>query len=216
MHHVPHFDELCSISKKVEVPKGVRIQDLDTKNTKDVFALAEGVCALSKMTLEGEERIFRYFTPNWLLRIVPMSLADYWDKDFGTNIYTRTPCRVYQIEGAAFMDFVRQRPQLAESVIKQLAYNMVMVQSVLFDFHDLPAGLRLCKVILDLDNGEGIPSFFTHEELGGFIGTHKVTVARIISALKKQDLIDHHSRKIIINNREKLIDMVQNRQVFSY
>jgi CRP/FNR family transcriptional regulator len=216
MHQIPHFEELCSISKEVEVPKGVRIQDLDTQNTKDVFALAEGVCALSKMTLDGEERIFRYFTPNWLLRIVPVSLADYWDKDFLTNIHTRTPCRVYQLEGLAFMDFIRKRPDLAESVIKILAHNMMMIQSVLFDFHDLPAGLRLCKVILDLDNGEGIPSFFTHEELGGFIGTHKVTVARIISALKKQNLIDHQSRKIIITHRKQLIDMVQNRRVFSY
>ncbi len=216
MHQIHHFDELCSIGKKILLPKGQCLQELSDRADKDVFALASGICALTKMTEEGEERTFMYFTPNWMLRLVPICLQDYHSEHWSMNIYTRTPCCIYKIQGTAFLELLSRRPMLAESALKILAYNLVSVQSNFFDRQDLSAFLRLCKLLLELDRGSGIPSFFTAEELGNFIGTHQVTVARIISELKKRNIVERKGRQLIITDRPSLLKILRERIVYDY
>ncbi len=216
MHIIHHYDELCSVGERLELPKGVCLQDMVPPGENCVFLLDEGVCAATKMTESGGERTFTYFTPRWLFSIVPLYLQEYADEEWEVQYYTRTPCSLYRIAADQFDAMVEQYPLLAKTVMKVLSYNLVRIQSNFFDREDLPAFLRVCKVLLQLDTGEGIAPFFTAEELGSFIGAHSVTVAKIIVQLKKHGFVGRRNRRLFVDDRSGLTRVLKERIILNY
>jgi CRP-like cAMP-binding protein len=219
LHNIHHYDELCSIGAKLTLSKGVCLRDL-AKEAADVFVLDAGIVSVSTLSMQGNEQTILYLTPRWLINIVPSflekELIEDRNEDYKVEHYTRTDCVLYQISSEDFTNFLKQRPLLAESVIYVLTHNLFSANRHYFQMQDLPVCLRLCKVLLDLDKGHGIEPFFTAEELSNHIGSHPVTVSKIIAELKKQNIVSRSGRRLFIQDRERLARIVKERKQFDY
>jgi CRP/FNR family transcriptional regulator len=190
-----------------------------------VFVLDSGIVSLSRLSMQGNEQVLLYLTPRWLINIVPSFLhddtsieeiEDIEDEGYGVVHYTRTDCVLYQISRERFSELTIQRPLLAKSVISVLTHNLFLSNKHYFQMQDLPVFLRLCKVLLRLDEGHGIEPFFTTEELGNYIGSHPVTVAKIIAELKKRNIVSRKGRRLFVEDRENLARIVQERKQYEY
>lgn len=216
-HKIDHFDEVCALGTRHDVPKNVRVQDLDRGDSiKYVYALKNGICSLSRITAAGEEKTFQYFTSEWLLRVVPVTMDDYWTENRAFSIYTKTPCELYQIHPQQFMDLCEKCPPLMRFLAKVLAHNLGLVLANAYDTHNLPVSSRLCKVLLDLDSGNGLDAFFTYAELASFLGVHKITVARIITRLKKLGNLKHEGGRLRIVDRDTILEIANGKILVRY
>jgi CRP-like cAMP-binding protein len=219
LHNIHHYDELCSLGEKLTLSKGACLSGLEGEY-RDVFVLDSGIVSVSTLSAQGNEQTILYLTPRWLINIVPSflekELLDDRDEDYKVEHYTRTDCVLYQISSEGFADFLKQRPLLAESVIYVLTHNLFSANRHYFQMLDLPVCLRLCKVLLDLDKGHGIETFFIAEELGNYIGSHPVTVSKIIAELKRQNIVSRRGRRLFIQDRTLLACILKERKPFVY
>ena len=214
-----HFDQFSSIGERLHVKKGINILSLDKTEKPAVYALVKGVCCLTKLTEDGEEMNYLYFTEGQLMRIVSCMLSDfsYTRKDF--EIVTKTPCIIQRIECAEFKQALRDDSKLAESVIYTLCERY---SATLLDQHqqyDQPACLRLCEALLRLSvphrNEFILNPDFTYNELAKYLKLHQITVTRIMSALKKNGVI-RKDKRIVIINIKKLQRLIHDQRPFEY
>ena len=106
--------------------------------------------------------------------------------------------------GLNLLEFVGQRLQRSQELAEEVAYWSVK--------------RRLARMILELDERYGHPTMgggrivnkvFTQADLAEMVGSTRETIAELMSALKKQDIIDQKRRRIVIKDVEALETMVR-------
>ena len=214
-----HFDVFSSIGKRLYVDKGVNILSLDRTETPSVYALIKGVCCLSKLTQDGEEMNYLYFSEGQLMRLVSCMLHDRVMPKENFNIITKTPCIVQQIECSEFKEALHRNIELAEAVIYTLSERM---GAVLIDQHltyERPASIRLCEALLRLSvphkKGFILEPSFTYAELAKYLKLHQITVTRMMAALKRDKVI-HKEKRIVYLDMERLQTIVENQETYAY
>lgn len=214
-----HFDEFTSIGKRLCVKKDIDILSLDRTENPAVYALVKGVCCLSKLTEDGEEMNYLYFTEGQLMRLVSCFLYDRYSLKENFAIITKTPCILQQIECSEFKEGIRNNIKLAEAVIYTLSERLAATLLDQHHLHEKPASLRLCEVLLKLSvpskNEFILEPGFTYAELAKYLKIHQITVTRIMAALKKKGVIRKDKRTVILNV-EKLQQIIRNHESFNY
>ncbi|RKD26541.1 transcriptional regulator, Crp/Fnr family [Caminicella sporogenes DSM 14501] len=109
---------------------------------------------------------------------------------------------------------IKNNSDMSLNLIKVLSKRLYKAQSKLKQIALDNAFHRAVEVLINLYETSGnqnsenfeIKLEISREELGNMIGTSRETVSRILSNLKKDDIIDVSGRKIIIKNIEKLMN----------
>lgn len=214
-----YFNQFCDLGTQLQVSKGTDILSLDKDGKPSVYALIKGACCLSKLTQEGEEVSYIYFYPGQLMRIVSCLSEEFGTSEERFAIVAKTDCIVQQIEFGVFRAEIRKNPDLAEAVILALGARL---GSSLLNQHSLyeqPASLNLCSALLKLstpyEDGYILEPGFTYEELAKLLRLHVVTVSRIMSALRQNNVIEKRKRVTILDI-ERLKEILKNKEVLSY
>lgn len=209
--------------RKIHIQKGVFIyQHTDEPNEKYIYLLEEGICALTSMTLDGEETIHLYFHPRRLIsfnqHFITKELNPACDLRFA--IIAKTPCTVYQIPLSVFRGMLRTDMDFNQYVMETLANNY---QEVLVHLHwrvEKSAIARLCYLLLEIAQSNHtntlVPRFFTYSELAKYLGVHQVTVSRIMTKLKKLGYIKKCPEGLSIENTEALWALMEPDSQFKY
>lgn len=209
--------------RKLQIQKGAFIyQHTDDPSEKFIYLLDEGICALTSMTMEGEENIHLYFHPFRLISFNQHIITEKLDPicDIRFAIIAKTPCTVYQIPLATFWDMLRTDMDFNRFVMQTLANNY---QEVLVHLHwrvEKSAIARLCYLLLEIAQSSRkqtlIPKFFTYSELAKYLGVHQVTVSRIMTKLKKMGYIKKCPEGLFIEDENALRTLIQNESQFKY
>lgn len=187
-----------------------------------VYLLDKGICSLSNITRDGEERVYLYFNAkrmigfNQLIKTSNQAMKD----GPSLSIISKTHCVLYKICSQDFYRLVATNSQFNAALIRTLSENY---QEVLVHFHHLQeesAAARLCRLLLDtarLKNGAlTVPAFFTYEELAKYLGTHPVTVSRIMAKLKKEGYLSKSGKEIIVDEPENLDRLIHSKTSLDY
>ena len=80
---------------------------------------------------------------------------------------------------------------------------------------------RLCGLLLEQSEKDAggelvLDSLFTYDELSHYLGVHNITVARIMSALKKEGVIRKLGRKTVISDMKKLKAIIDEELILEY
>ena len=124
---------------------------------------------------------------------------------------TSGPCQVNFVDRESMMNLVRKNGELGLHAAEALSRDF---QSAYRDIHDLvlarSSSGKLAKLLLswtdapEKSNEIRIRSSLTHEEMAQMIGSSRETVTRLLSSLKKKQVIRVEGSTLVIRNRVAL------------
>lgn len=201
---------------RITLPKNVIL------NKNYVYLLDEGICALTSITKQGEEKVYLYFRPHRLIGFNQFVISQEKLMESGPefSVITKTTCVLYQIPYHTFQELIVNNPDFNAFLMKTLADNY---SDALVHFHlmqEESVVVRLCHLLFEvsqIQNGvRVVPRFFTYAELAKYLGCHPVTVSRIMAKLKQKGFVSKISGGIAIEQEDALQQLINSESRFQY
>lgn len=217
----PILDTLLSYGSKIQVEKGVYLNIKHSRQAPGFFyLLEEGICALTSITDKGEEAVYLYFYPRRIIGFNQLLAGADRENSQEFFIITKTPCTLYRFSNDTFQNLLKRSPAFNEFLMKTLADNYY---EVLVHFHrrmEESAVTGLCRLLLSvarpIDGQLVVPKFFTYAELAKYLGTHAVTVSRIMAKMKQMGYMAKDRRGIVLKSPESIRNFLGGGQEFNY
>ena len=162
-----------------------------------LYYLTRGTLYRSFTTARGDEVLYgiKKAQPDAGLANSLVGVLSYYSEDriCSTTFIAVTECEGYLVPGEVFGAYVKDKPALLLDI----------VQMAMREYHDLMINYqahqekhianRLCQVLLNRavqeENGHYYVNDISNLELAGFLGTHQVTVSKILKCLKEKQII---------------------------
>ena len=203
----PALQALNQVSHRSTLPAGA-ILFVEGQSPRGMFILCSGKVNLSTTSREGKILILKTAEAGEALGLsAAISGATY-----ETTAETASPCHLNFVDRKHFLDLMQSHGEVGVHTAQALSRDF---QSAYRDIHDLiltrsSAG-KLARLLLsqshpqDLEAIETrIHSSMTHEEMAQRIGSSRETVTRLLSDLKKKQLIRLDGPTLVIRDRTAL------------
>ncbi|WP_240417269.1 Crp/Fnr family transcriptional regulator [Paenibacillus periandrae] len=134
---------------------------------------------------------------------------------FTTAIVTK-PSTLIKVNSAALINYISNKPDLMLSFFQELGTKVHLLTLQLSTMSFLTVEKRICYTLLmlsqdagsDTSDGLKISVRMTDQELANLIGTSRVTISKVLSSLKKHNLITKIHNHIYILDKEGLRNFV--------
>lgn len=198
---------LNQVSHKSTLPAGA-ILFVEGQSPRGMFILCSGKVNLSTTSREGKILILKTVEAGEALGLA----ASVSGLGYETTAETATPCQLNFVDRKHLLELMQTHSAVGVRAAQCLSRDY---QSAYRDIHDLvltrsSAG-KLARLLLsqspaqDADAEESrIHSAMTHEEMAQRIGASRETVTRLLSGLKKKQLIRLDGPTLVIRNRSAL------------
>lgn len=217
------WSKVIQYGTRVHMPKNVFLSGkCDNHISNYVYLLEEGICALTSITRQGEEKVYLYFHPQRLIGFNQFMLSQKKLREGSPSfsVVTKTPCVLYQIPALTFRELTTKNPEFNAFLLETLADNY---DDALVHFHlmqEESAVVRLSSLLLEVSRPfKGlllVPKFFTYGEMAKYLGCHPVTVSRIMAKLKQLGYIAKTHAGIVIENSSGLEKLLDSEACFKY
>ena len=196
---------LSNVSRLNTYPAGA-VLFVEGQMPRGAFVLCSGKVKLSTTSREGKVLILRIAEPGEVLGLS----AAIANEAFAITAETVCPCQVNFLEREALVRSIETSGELGLHTSQALSREF---QSAYRDIHDLvlarsSAG-KLARLLLSwtaqrTQKSEAaeirVRAFLTHEEMGQMIGASRETVTRLLSDLKRKDLIRLEGSMLVIRD----------------
>lgn len=122
------------------------------------------------------------------------------------SVMTTEACRCLVISSGAFREVLRQSPELAFNLIRNLAGRVRALTESVKSLALMDVYGRVAHTLIEMaecgSDGQAIPYPLTQQELANRVGASREMVAKILKDLETGGYIETHQRRITI--REKL------------
>lgn len=200
---------ISAASHQSALPGGALLY-LEGQMPRGVFMVCSGRVKLSTTSREGRILILKMAEAGEILGLSAVISGTAHE----VTAETTGPCRVNFIEREAFLKLMKQNGELGLRSAQALSQEY---HAAYRDIHDLilarsSAG-KLARLLLswlgDSVHPDGSPEIrirqaLTHEEMAQMIGSSRETVTRLLSELKKKQLIRLEGSTLVIRNRTAL------------
>lgn len=217
------WNHLKEYGIRVTMPKDTILNyEYDNHISNYVYLLEEGICALTSITKQGEEKVYLYFRPHRIIAFNQfiVSPEKHSENKPVFSIFTRTECVLYQIPFSIFHDLINRDMAFNKFLIGTLADNYSDALIHFHLMHEESVVVRLCHLLFEVSQLKGdryiVPRFFTYAELSKYLGCHPVTVSRIMAKLKQQGYIIKTPEGISIEKKEELQELINSESHFQY
>jgi CRP/FNR family transcriptional regulator len=206
----PALHAMIHGSHKSVLPAGA-ILFVEGQTPRGLFILCSGKVNLSTTSREGKILILKTAEAG---EVLGMSAA-ISGAGYETTAETATPCQLNFVDRAHILDLLQTHNEVGVQTAHCLSRDF---QSAQRDIHDLvltrsSAG-KLARLLLshspseDMDEHEiRIHASMTHEEMAQRIGSSRETVTRLLSNLRRKQLIRSDGPTIVIRNRTALEEL---------
>jgi CRP/FNR family cyclic AMP-dependent transcriptional regulator len=182
---------------------------VEGQTPRGAFVLCSGKAKLSTTSREGKVLILKIAEAGEVLGLSAVIAGE----PFETTAETSGPCQVNFVERQALIGLMQKNGEVGLHASQALSKEF---QSAYRDIHDLvlsrsSAG-KLAKLLLSWTPSREQPeprevrvrASLTHEEMAQMIGSSRETVTRLLSDLKKKELIRLEGSTLVIRNRTAL------------
>jgi CRP/FNR family transcriptional regulator len=177
---------------------------MEGQQARGAYVLCSGKVKLSTTSREGKILILKMACPGEVLGLS----AVISDRRYEVTATTAAPCRVNFVHADALIGFLRRHGEAglraAQSVSKEYQDACLDIQEILLA--PSSAG-KLAKLLLSWTHGNHgdrevrVRTVLTHEEMAQMIGASRETVTRVLSDLKKRQLIRLEGSTLVIRDR---------------
>jgi CRP/FNR family transcriptional regulator, cyclic AMP receptor protein len=192
-----------SISHRQTYPGG-SLLFAEGQTPRGILVLCSGRVKLSTTSREGKVLILKVAGPGDVLGLSAVLSGVY----FEATAETVTPCRLNFVGRDQFISFLGRTEEAglraARAVSKEYQDACMEIQEILLA--PSSAG-KLAKLLLSWAEGNGdgrVRSMLTHEEMAQMIGASRETVTRVMTQLKRKQLIRLEGTTLVIRNKTGL------------
>lgn len=198
---------LDQVSQHSVLPAGA-ILFVEGQTSRGMFVVCSGRVKLSTTSREGKVLILKTTEAGEVLGLS----AAISGMNYEMTAETATPCQLNFVDRKSLLHLLECHPAVGVQAARFLSREF---QAAYRDIHDLvlarsSAG-KLARLLLSCSPERGsvleefrVRSAMTHEEMAQRIGSSRETVTRLLSDLKKRQLIRHDGATLVIRNRTAL------------
>lgn len=202
----PVVQTLNQVSHRSTLPAGA-ILFVEGQAPRGMFIVCSGRVNLSTTSREGKILILKTAGPGEALGLSAVISG----VGYETTAETATPCQLNFIDRKHFLEFLETQSEAGFHTAQSLSRDY---QTAYHDIHDLvltrsSAG-KLARLLLSQSADEAPETLtskcapMTHEEMAQRIGASRETVTRLLSELRKKQLIRLEGPTLIIRDRTAL------------
>lgn len=207
----PVLKTFSAISHQTTYPSDATLF-VEGQNPRGVFLLCSGKVKLSTSSRDGKVLILKMAGPGEMLGLSAVISGT----EYELTAETAMPCQVNFVPREPLLDLLQRHGEAGLRSAQALSREF---QSAYRDIHDLilarsSAG-KLAKLLLSWTPPSGnntkeirVRSGLTHEEMAQMIGASRETVTRLLSDLRKKQLIRLEGSTLVIRNRMALEALV--------
>lgn len=194
-------------------------ENLQQKNC--AYYLETGVVALATFTKEGEEKVFLYFNSGRLIGFTQLLMevnkreGISWNRKIGHAeifLIAKSKCVLYQLRDRDFKQLMESDVSFNKQVLYVVTENYLELLDHFQQALEESAGTRFCRLLLecytDRNGVKMVPKSMTFLEMSRYLGTHPVTVSRIVAALKKMGCISKENGYVVIKDEDRLMELI--------
>lgn len=179
---------------------------------RDVFLLIEGQLMVNRYAASGLEIGYRRIRPPAYFG----ELAVFDKAPRSVNIVALAPARVGNIPGAAFLTLLDAMPDLARTLLADMAGRVRDLSNRLFESTAVSVPgrveaelLRMCVAAGIGEDGGVIDNMPTHAELATLVGGQRETVTRALNRLAELDIVAKQGRSLVIRDFDALLERTE-------
>ena len=194
----------CKTSKTVK--KGDVIFE-EGENVNGVFCVKDGVCKMTKLSPNGKDHIVKLVKKGELLGQRSMIS----DEPANLTAVALEDMEICFIPKNEILGFFNQNNNFSMNVMKTICGDLKEADDIMVGMAQKTVRERLAITLLYLSDTFGINPDkslklqLSREEIAGMIGTATESCIRLLSELKKENIIELVGKKIIITDRNKLV-----------
>lgn len=171
-----------------------------------LYCIREGKCKMTKLNTNGKEQIIKFIKGGDILG--QRSILS--DEPVGLNVTALEDMYVCFIPKGDILDTIKENSQFSLNLMKNVSHQLNEANTLISQMAQKPVKDRLAETLLSLEvifglDSEGcIDVILTREEIANTIGTATESAIRLLSNLKKDNVIDLIGKKIKITNKSAL------------
>lgn len=177
---------------------------LESSFPRGVYCLNEGKVKIFARGDEGKEQIIHIATSGEIIGFRAM----FSEEPYKVSATTLEDCNICFIAKEDFLNMLDSNATLRNNVMKELSKELGERAVFITNMAQKPVRERLAFSLVMLDNiykDEMIN--LSREDLANFVGTATETLIRLLKDFKEENIIEVHTRKIEIINKNKLINL---------
>lgn len=176
---------------------------------KNVFFLSKGDCSRKIYTDSGEEIVYDRRTANNSSNDFVAAIYSYIiEKKSSFTYYTDNGCEVNIIPQKDFMDFLSDNPKLMHGLLFRICNRYNDLNQNFLSKRSNNTTALICAILSKSaieKNGEFlVDKKLTVTEISRRVGSHRVTVSKIINRLIQEEVVEKTSRGIRILDKDTL------------
>lgn len=187
-----------------------------------LYLLVKGTCHRATISEKGDEIIFGVKKPsdNLIPSLVGV-LVLYTNGISANNFVADSNCHCYRIPKQTFLNYVQDKTDLLNQLIYLAMSEFRELASSFQARQEGKIANRLCELLLKNaheNQGKLVVSkdYSNLNKISRFLGIHRVTVAKVIKALKEERVIIKEENGIVIFDEEKLISYAKAEKNIAY
>ncbi len=186
-----------------------------------LYFLESGLVALMSYSRSGEERVYLYMKGPRIISFMSLllnvtNIQEIIGDTVSNQLFqmTKTRCVLYRMQGSTFRTLLDQDLNFNRLILQATAANFIEVLNHFQQALEENASVRLCRLLLDSyvvkDGKKILPKTMSFLEMSRYLGTHPVTVSRIVAVLKKDGCISKEQGLVVIQDESKLMQLIEN------
>lgn len=222
------ISDLYKYGQRFTVKRGEIISDsIEGLDSEYMYILDKGLAALTSTNKRGDEFIYIFFKAPRCIGFSPLVQQMIGVEPFPTiheptmlSILAKSDCVLYRISQNDFLELMKKR-DFSDFMLNVVFSTYMDVLYHYYTSREASAAGRLCGLIVEQSEQDKsgrliLDSVFTYDELSHYLGVHNITVARIMSSLKKEGIIKKDGRKTVIADIDKLKAVMNEEIILQY
>jgi CRP/FNR family cyclic AMP-dependent transcriptional regulator len=165
--------------------------------SRTVYLVVEGMVRVQRLSPEGREYVLHTLGPGQSFNLVSAL-------DGGYNLATvsaLTDVVTFVVPCDVFHRMVRDHPEVAETLLKELASRVRLLSDAIEDLALHTVRTRLARCLLSSTKGDAPPAkYWTQDELAAHIGTVRDVVGRTLRTFTREGLIQREQGRVVVTD----------------
>lgn len=172
-----------------------------------VFCMNQGKVKIFTRGDEGKEQIIHIAKEGEIIGFRAMFSGE----PYKVSASTLEECNICFIGKEDFLNMIDENPSLRNGIMKELSKELGDRAIFITNLAQKSVRERLAFALLILGDIYGKEQInLTREDMANFVGTATETLIRLLKDFKDEGMIEIHTRKLEILNKEKLIQLAGN------
>lgn len=188
-----------------------------------VYYLTKGTVYRELISNNGYESILSRKNSSSVVQSLVGILALYTDIEnnvLHSGFFAHTDCTAYKIPKDVCKAYLREHPELLESVLQYSLEEYVRVLKILNARREGNSTASLCKLLLERareqEEGLVVSRKCTNVEMSKILNVHKVTVNRMLRALKEEEILKRTDAGLVILQKDALQQYANDEKQLKY